>query len=69
MSPTGNFGYKEVNLQIIDMQEVGNNIFLVSKLWGIKDLNIEDKNNPTFSSYEFYHPYITNIYIHDNYRN
>jgi len=61
-----NAGARVKLLQIIDMQEVENNIYIVSKAWGLNVLNIVDKQNPKFIDYEFYHPFIKSIHVHSN---
>lgn len=56
----------EMNLDIKDIQEVGNSIYVSIAGFGLKILNIRDLKNVKFEAFEFRHPFIEKIEIHSN---
>ncbi len=56
----------EINLDIKDIQQVNDCIYILIANYGLKILNIKDLNNIRFETFEFFHPYLEKIEIHTN---
>ncbi len=56
----------ELDLNVKDIQEVDNSIYVLIAGFGLKILNVKDLNNIKFEKFEFRHPYIEKMEIHSN---
>lgn len=56
----------EMDLNVKDIQEIDNSIYVLIANFGLKILNVQDLNNIKFEPFEFIHPYIEKIEIHLN---
>jgi len=56
----------EMDLNVKDIQETDNSIYVLIANFGLKILNVQDLNNIKFEPFEFIHPYIEKIEIHLN---
>jgi hypothetical protein len=59
-------GGKKVPLKVLDLQEVGNSLYVLIEDFGLKILNTIDPKDSKFTTFEFYHPYIKSMEIHRN---
>ena len=55
-----------LNLNVKDIQEVDNSIYVLIADFGLKILNVKNLNNIKFEPFEFRHPYIEKMEIHSN---
>lgn len=58
-------GFK-VPLRVSDLQEIGNCVYVLMEDFGLKILDIRNPGAPSFTNFEFYHPYIKSIELHRN---
>jgi hypothetical protein len=59
-------GGSKVQLRVKDLQEIGDSIYVLVEDFGIKILDIRSPSKPSFSNFEFYHPFIKSMEIHKN---
>jgi hypothetical protein len=57
---------ENIFLQVLDIQEVENAIYVLIENYGLKILDVSDPGMPKWSDFELFHPYLKKIEIHKN---